>query len=109
MILERVRETQRAVNRAPLQLELACARCQLEVLAVCVNRRVTRGRCFLMRTVLVRRALVFVRRVTEVAVLEKQVRELVVNTGRLVIGREGHEVLPGTSAVLPGSYPAAHP
>ena len=81
VLRERIGKLERACDRIALDLVLVfgCRAGGLELLAVCVDRGVTRVCRLGMARVLVGRALVLLRRLAEVLVLQEKVRELVVD------------------------------
>ncbi len=88
VIRERVGKAQRAVDRMLLDLEHSRARRQLEVLAMREDRGIACGGRLLVRLVVVSGALILDGRAPEVFVLEQQVRQLVIDRRRLLVGRE---------------------
>src|SRR5690606_17349602 len=87
-------EAQRAGDGLSLRLRFLRLADGLEVLAMRVDRRVARRRRAGVRLVAVRGALVFQRRLKIIAVLENQVRELVIDVRSLRVLREGVEERP---------------
>ena len=85
---ERICKLQRAIDRCALQRRLLVLAGDLQLLAMRDDRGVAGRRGALVRRVLVGRSLVLARGLAERAVLEQQVRELIVDPGRLLVLRE---------------------
>ena len=93
VLRERVGKFERACDRIALDGILLLLARDLQLLAVGVDRGIARGCRLRVRRVSVGRALVLLRRLAEILVLEEQVRELVVDRRRIGVRRERLEVV----------------